>query len=207
MTAPHVPECLFVAGPNGGGKSTVYARLLETGMFPVGRLHINTDDIRRNIEQQYGYASDIDAARISIDMVRNAIAERRDFVFETTLSSNHSVRSIEVAGKSGFRIGLIFVVLQTAELHIARIRTRVAQGGHAIPDADVLRRYRTSLTNFARMFGHIDEGLVVDNSPPDSPRQLIKIDSGRLSRLEDFDSNFKFDADLWEYLADNEPPW
>ena len=207
MTAPHVPECLFVAGPNGGGKSTVYERLLETGMFPVERLYINTDDIRRNIARQYGYASDIGAARISIDMVRSAIAERRDFVFETTLSSKHSVRSIEIARKSGFRIGLIFVVLQTAQLHIARIRTRVAQGGHSIPDADVFRRYRTSLTNFARILGHIDQGLVVDNSPPDSPRQLIKIVSGRLSRLEDFDPHLKFDADLWGYLADNEPPW
>ncbi|MGV3553022.1 zeta toxin family protein [Rhizobium sp.] len=198
--------CLILAGPNGGGKTTVYRDLLAQGFISSDMLYINTDDNLVELRRE-GEASELDAARLSIRQLGAAIDGRKSFAFETTLSSHHSIRTIKRARGAGYRIGLLYVILQDVALHQARIETRVQLGGHFVAGADVARRYRTSVMNLARNLELFDEGIVFDNSMRDTPRHLMRIDSGRLSRLRDFDIRSDFDNYIWNTLTQYEPPW
>src|SRR5262245_36716824 len=69
-------------------------------------------------------------------LLERAIVERLDFALETTLGGNTMVGLLAKALIEGLEVRVWFVGLSSPELHIARIRSRVAKGGHPIPDED-----------------------------------------------------------------------
>ena len=66
-----------------------------------------------------------------------------------------------------------YVGLATPELHIARVRSRVAAGGHDIPEAMIRQRYRNSLLNLVDLMPRLTELRVYDNSEEANPRRGI----------------------------------
>lgn len=62
-------------------------------------------------------------------------------MIESTLAGKGLERQLQVAKARGYRIGIVFITLDSPALCIARIRERVAQGGHYVPDEDVRRRF------------------------------------------------------------------
>ena len=69
------PEIIVFAGPNGSGKTTV------TKLAKVIEPYINADDIKRTV-----HCSDLDAAVMAEKMREEALAEYRDFTFETVMA-------------------------------------------------------------------------------------------------------------------------
>lgn len=65
----------------------------------------------------------------------------QSFAFETTLSGRHEMDLMRQASKQGYKVNLIFISLDTADLSIGRIVQRVLDGGHNVPSVDVKRRY------------------------------------------------------------------
>src|SRR5207253_1155076 len=55
-------------------------------------------------------------------------------------------------------------------LHLARVRARVASGGHDIPEADIRRRWEASRLNVIRLLPALAELRVHDNSADADPR-------------------------------------
>ncbi len=54
--------------------------------------------------------------------------------------------------------------MTSPELHVARVRRRVAEGGHDIPEADIRRRWETGRLNVIRLLPALTELRVYDNS-------------------------------------------
>jgi predicted ABC-type ATPase len=52
---------------------------------------------------------------------------------------------IHKAKACGYEVFLAFAALNNPERNIARVRDRVAKGGHFVPEGDVRRRYMRSL--------------------------------------------------------------
>lgn len=77
------------------------------------------------------------------------------------------------AKQAGYRTLLIYVALADPELHIERVRLRVARGGHDIADSDIRRRYGRSLTRAPKAIRLAEETLVLDNSGLQPERVLI----------------------------------
>ena len=71
-----LPEVIVFAGPNGSGKSTI------TQMTKIGGTYINADDIKRTT-----LCSDLEAAIKAEELRENMIENRKDFTFETVLST------------------------------------------------------------------------------------------------------------------------
>lgn len=65
------------------------------------------------------------------------------------------------------------------ELHIERVRLRVSQGGHDIPDADIRRRYGRSLLHSPEAIQLADEAVVLDNSGA-RPERMLMLNDGRI---------------------------
>jgi len=101
-----------------------------------------------------------------------AIAEyaRRgeNFAFETTLSGLIYTQMIPTWQAEGYTVTLIFLSLLSAEMALARVATRVAQGGHNIPDIIVRRRFAAGIRNLERYKSLVNSWQLYDNSgmPP-----------------------------------------
>jgi predicted ABC-type ATPase len=133
------PVCTILAGPNGSGRSSIAALLRLVGEF------VNADDIARTTG-----CGRTQAAPLAIRHLDRLIAGRRDFVFETTLSSHHAIATMCRARDEGYEVGLVFVALASADLNVRRVAERVGRGGHDIPEDDIRRRSPRSFANPAR---------------------------------------------------------
>jgi predicted ABC-type ATPase len=66
-------------------------------------------------------------------MCRSLITQRESLIAESTLAGHGAISLMAWAKRAGYRTLLIYVALGEPELHIDRVRLRVAQGGHDIP--------------------------------------------------------------------------
>lgn len=57
-----------------------------------------------------------------------------------------------------------FCGLSSPELHIARVRARVAAGGHPIPEEKIRERYALAQLNLIKLMPHVVYIKVYDNS-------------------------------------------
>ena len=147
------PIVLVFAGPNGSGKSTV------TKGFDIIGEYINADEIKKQRN-----CSDLEAAQIATALREDAIKNRRDFTFETVLSSPRNVELLKNAKSFGYRIEVVFVLTSDPQINISRVAQRVKNGGHDVPKDKIISRYHKSLDNISAMLKIADIMWVVDNS-------------------------------------------
>lgn len=118
------------------------------------------------------------AAAIEADHLRHqALESRRDLITETVMSdAKRWVPFVLKARKLGYRITLYFVTTEDPVINIARIRTRVAMGGHNVPEDRVRSRYRKVMHEvLPQVFAVVDKAYIFDNSYIDKGLQLLAI--------------------------------
>jgi len=103
-------------------------------------------------------------------LLLRAITERLDFAFETTLGGKTITNLLDNALSEGIEVRIWYVGLDSVERHIARVRSRVAQGGHDIPKERIRERYTQSRLNLIRLMPRLTELLLYDNSEEADPR-------------------------------------
>jgi predicted ABC-type ATPase len=175
-----VPVLTIFAGPNGSGKSSLIRQVEFEGR---GNL-LEPDAIARRINpetpQQAGLSAGREVLRRTAEYIRNA----ESFAIETTLAGGWTNSAIGAAIERLFFTRLFYICLDNPERSIQRVRERVAQGGHDVPDADVRRRYTRSLTNARHVLQLVHQGLVFDNSGAE-PRLVFEMRGGRVLSLTD----------------------
>jgi predicted ABC-type ATPase len=83
---------------------------------------------------------------------------------ETTLSGNTYLRMMVRAKSLGYTVVLFYVGTTDVSINLERVRNRVADGGHDVPEEDQLRRYPRSFANLRKAFELSDEAVLYDNS-------------------------------------------
>jgi len=87
------------------------------------------------------------------------------FAFETTLAGLGHLKRIEKWRTEGYIVKLFFLSLATPEEAVARVRLRVAQGGHNIPEVIIRRRFHKGLINFQNIYRYrVDYWQLINNS-------------------------------------------
>ena len=137
-----MPGMWIVAGPDGAGKATLVSRRLANHL-PF----VNPDEIAFDLPRVAGQLDQRRAGEIAIERRRALLASGETFAIETTLTGSSALRLMHPAKAMGFRINLAFVGLSNVELSGARVLDRVAKGGHAFPNSDLMRRLPASLLN------------------------------------------------------------
>lgn len=137
-----MPTLVLLAGPNGAGKTTFINGFLreraEAFQF------VNPDEVARGLTGE-GAVRDLAAGRRVLERLDELVADRADFVLETTLATrSHAVR-IRDWKTAGYRFELIYLRLPSADHSVARVAHRVSQGGHGIPEDTLRRRFALSL--------------------------------------------------------------
>ena len=102
-------------------------------------------------------------------LLERAIAERCNFAFETTLGGRTMTALLETALSLGIEVRIWYAGLSSPELHMARVRSRVARGGHDISEAKILDRYDRSRLNLIHLVPKLSELRLYDNSEEGDP--------------------------------------
>lgn len=156
-------KVIIIAGPNGAGKTTFAREFLpnEAGC-PV---FVNADLIAAGLAPFAPEKAAVQAGRLMLQELSRHFAARENFAFETTLAGRGYVHHIRAWQAAGYRVKLIFLQLDTPEEAIARVAQRVRQGGHAIPEATIRRRFAAGLENFQRLYAPlVDAWALYDNA-------------------------------------------
>ena len=182
----------MLAGCNGAGKSSIGGAALRQsgGEFfnpdeAAQRIAAANTARNRSLTQAQINGAAWDEGR---RLLQRAIDEHADFAFETTLGGKTMIALLEQAAQAGLSLHLWFAGLTDVELHIDRVRRRVAKGGHNIPAAKIRERFENGRVNLIRLLPHVTELYLYDNSAegdPDSgaaplPRRLLYYNKRRI---------------------------
>ncbi|MEO6320749.1 MAG: AAA family ATPase [Polaromonas sp.] len=130
-------QLIIVGGPNGSGKST----FAEEYVARFGIPYLGADAIAAELAPNNPLGARVEAGKLFVRRLKSAIESGDSRVVESTLAGKGLERHIRAAREQGYAVTMVFVILDSAELCMARIRERVAQGGHHVPDEDVRRRF------------------------------------------------------------------
>ncbi len=155
---------MVVAGPNGCGKSTLTRTTWLSGLDII-----DPDAIARRMSDNPGQA-----AREALRR-RAALRAGRTHLVETTLAGSGVLRHMDEARADGDRIELHYVSVDSPDLALDRIRTRVASGGHDVPEQDALRRFSRSRANLPAAIARAHETRLYDNTNPDRPHREVAV--------------------------------
>ena len=168
---------VIVAGVNGFGKTTLY------NIYPEMRLacRVNPDEICKQMGGDWrDPVANLQAGKAALRLLDDALACGKPVNQETTLAGHGVVNRIVKAKEAGYRIEMHYVGVDSVEIAKARIRHRVAIGGHGIPDADVERRYARSLENVKKIVSKVDELFFYDNSTERGIKEIARCKHGSI---------------------------
>jgi predicted ABC-type ATPase len=186
QTNTNKPLAIIVAGHNGSGKSTMWRRDLSGALqMPL----INADRLALSIYPEAdgegflpGWAAamrDGDPAWLRVtqqgvtSFIGHAMAAKVPFAMETVFSHEavraNGVRETKIdlireMQQAGYFVLLFFVGLSSADLSVLRVMTRVAQGGHGIPEQRLRERFPRTQRIIREASTIADAAIMADNS-------------------------------------------
>lgn len=179
------PVLFVLAGVNGAGKSSVGGYLLQR----QGLAWFNPDTFARELVASSACGQEEASVRAWHEGLRRldaAIAARHHYAFETTLGGRTIVQRLLDATAS-HDVLVWFCGLASPDQHVARVRARVAAGGHDIPEARIRQRHPRALQNLITLMPRLARLQVYDNSaeaavgqPIPDPVLLLDMKRGRL---------------------------
>jgi predicted ABC-type ATPase len=167
---PRTYNIFVLAGTNGAGKSSIAG----SRFVAEGTVFFNPDEATLRIRTQNPTISLAEANSAAWQqgrrLLERAIAERSDFAFETTLGGNTISGLLGQAIAEGAKVRIAYVGLESVALHVERVRSRVAAGGHNIPEGKIRQRYDQSRLNVIRLLPGLAEFRLYDNSAEADPK-------------------------------------
>jgi predicted ABC-type ATPase len=163
---PDKPVFWIVAGPNGSGKSTLYN---ATDIEGFGRSVwiINPDALADRIHKQEKLGL-LEANGEALDRIqawlKASIRAHQTIGVETVLSTPKYRRLVRLAQSFGFEIRLLYVLLDSADMNVERVRLRVLMGGHSVPEDKIRTRRERSFKQLPWFLNQADIALIYDNS-------------------------------------------
>ena len=129
----------IIAGCNGAGKTTasytILPEIIDCKEF------VNADEIARGLSPFQPENVAFESGRIMINRINELLNDQETFAFETTLATRSYRNKILKAKKKGYNVTLLFFWLSNVNLAIERVKIRVKEGGHNIPEDTIERRY------------------------------------------------------------------
>ena len=162
-----------MAGPNGSGKSSFY-QTLEFESSARSIWIINPDLLTVRIQQVEGLelrAANLQAVQRVEAWLEVSIRAHQTVGVETVLSTEKYRRLVLAAKALRFQVRLTYIILDSPERNIDRVRVRVKKGGHAVPEDKIVERYARSLAQMPWFLDQADEAWLYDNSDT-SPRLI-----------------------------------
>jgi len=147
------PEVIVFAGPNGSGKSTITSLAKTVGVY------INADDIK-----QATMCSDLEAAQKAEALREQALQDRRDFTFETVMSTDRNLKLLKKAKEAGYFVRCFYILTADSAINVSRVLVREKRGGHGVPEGKIRSRYEKALKLIPDLIRVCDVMHIYDNT-------------------------------------------
>ena len=134
----------IISGANGSGKSTLAEVLLKEKNLEF----LNADEIAKELAPNAINSVPISAGKEYFKRLKLYFDNKKSFAVESTLSGNNVIRIIKRAQDLNYKIILVYSFLQNCTTCIERVKKRVKNGGHNVPEEDIIRRYYKSIIKF-----------------------------------------------------------
>ncbi len=141
----------IIAGANGSGKTTFAKEFAKKKNLNF----INADEIAKELDSKHLTKYKVKAGKIFFQQLQENLLLNKSFIIETTLSGKYLIKYISQAKQLNYKVILIYLFLEDPTINIERIKNRVFNGGHYIPDIDVTRRYYRSKSLFCSLYKNI----------------------------------------------------
>jgi predicted ABC-type ATPase len=165
------PTIFVLAGVNGSGKSSIGGAAIQQ----YGVKYYNPDTAARELLKRHPRMTQAiangHAWTLGKEMLEKAIAAKQTYAFETTLGGNTITRLLIEATQAGLKVKIWYIGLDSVQLNLARVKARVEQGGHDIPEAAIRKRWDSSRRNLLKLLPHLDSLRLYDNSLEADPRK------------------------------------
>ena len=168
----------MVAGPPGGGKSTLF----PASEFGVD--YFNADDVAATLNGG-SYLNISPETRRQVNrqfelFIDEHIRDGKSFAIETTLRTVITFEQAQRARAKGFFLVMYYVTVQSAREAMKRVAIRADAGGHSAPKKFLTHTYRCSMGNLPIAISQFDRVFVFDNSAFNArPQAVIRgIDGG-----------------------------
>ena len=195
QVATRKPLAIVLAGHNGSGKSTLWYRLLaDRFQLPL----VNADRMMLSVLPDPGedghlipwagalrdtHRGWMAVAQQGVQaFVGHALGAQVPFAMETVFSHWREaddgrieskidlIRDMQVAG---YFVLLLFVGLESPELSILRVQSRVAAGGHTVEESTLRRRFPRTQKAISEAIHVADASIMTDNGR--SPSQAFTV--------------------------------
>lgn len=166
-----MPYLHLIAGPNGAGKTTLYNRVIRQ---PTGLPFINADEIAKVLAGGGPITEElsIQAAQLAAQRRDQMLRSGASFVTETVFSHPSKVELVRTAKAAGYTVHL-HIVLVPVELSVNRVRARVCNGGHDVPEDRIRARHERLWNHVAEAIHLADIADIYDNTKATSPFKLL----------------------------------
>ena len=178
----------IIAGPDGAGKTTFAKEFLPH--YAKCSNFVNADLIAIGLAPFSPSVMSIKAGKLLLNEIDSFISHKVDFAFETTLAGKTYVHLIQEAKSKGYFVHIFFLWIPNAQLAKERIKQRVKQGGHDVPDEDVKRRSTRSLKNFFDLYMPLADAWDIFDNSAMSPALVVKFNEKGLQ---------VFDKELYQH--------
>lgn len=177
------PTLFLIAGPNGAGKSTFY----DTVLAPrIAAPFINADIIQREELGDPTPEASYRAAKVAGKRRREYIGAGQSFVMETVFSHPSKLELLSDARDAGFRIVVFHLALASANLAVARVKARIEEGGHPVPEQKIRQRFERNGPLIRKAAMLADRAMVFDASAlNERPEMLMELAHGQVVRRAD----------------------
>ena len=199
-----MPRLYIISGCNGAGKTTAsYSMLPE--MLSCSEF-VNSDEFAKSLSPFKPENASIQASRYMLQKIRYLLKRQSDFAVETTLATRTLLKTVRMAQAAGYSVTLLYFWLNSPELAIERVKARVENGGHNIPEETIRRRYKVGVDYFFHHYAPICERwILADNSQ--APFRVIaegsKEDVVNIRDTETYDKIYRIAQECRIHVEEN----
>ncbi|MFY0673064.1 MAG: zeta toxin family protein [Bacteroidia bacterium] len=163
-------ELYIISGPNGAGKTTASYTILPE-ILHVNEF-VNADEIAKGLSPLNPESVGIKAGRLMLERIDELMNAGKSFAFETTLATKSYKNLVAKAKETGYKTTLLFLYLESIDIAKERVRNRVIEGGHNIPEKVIERRYEMGLKNFFKIYKDVVEDWLLFDNTDNNPTLL-----------------------------------
>lgn len=158
------PTIYVLAGVNGSGKSSIGGAAITARGVHYYNPDTAAQELRKIHPNMTQLIANSHAWTLGREMLVEAIKKRETFAFETTLGGNTLTSLLIEAAEAGLKVKIWYAGLESVELNLARVKARVANGGHDIPEIHIRKRWDGSRRNLIKLLPHLHSLRLYDNS-------------------------------------------
>lgn len=162
----------IIAGPNGSGKTTFAQEFLPN--YAKCPNFINADLIAQGLSPFSPRLLAMKSGKLVLEQIKEFASRGVDFGFETTMSGVTYLKYFRMLKAKGYRINIFFLWIPNSQLAVARVKDRVAQGGHNVPAEDIKRRFERSITRFFRDYRVLTDKWILFNNALSRPQIIAR---------------------------------